>query len=264
MNNLIDLSNRNFDGEEYKTLRSEMEVRLTNIYNNGFTLVSVLLVFFSITLVFVAKILEIAMDENSIFGKAIAVDLAVILAISAFCAFPAFLTYAYSEKHYDNLRQICSIACYQKVFYEYPLLLNKQKPAIAWETFHADPNVSKAKWVGAEYVILSVMSLFLTSILGFALSLCCCIMSKQFFYEANLAGSIVFICIFLALLSALIIVLCILIKKTRQNTQTDRIIGEINEQYMDDYLKKAKAINLFNDEQIKKLIEELKTIDELK
>ncbi len=86
---LIDLHGKTFDTSEYEALRREMDYRVNVAYGHGFTLISVILVFFSAIFVFIAEILKMAMEPDSIFGVSIWYDLGVVFAISVFCPFPS-------------------------------------------------------------------------------------------------------------------------------------------------------------------------------
>ena len=112
---LIELRGKTFDTAEYEALRREMDYRVNVAYGHGFTLISVILVFFSAIFVFIAEILKMAMEPDSIFGVSIWYELGVVFAISVFCAVPVFIVNSFSVKYEDHLRQICNIAASQKV-----------------------------------------------------------------------------------------------------------------------------------------------------
>lgn len=150
---LIELRGKTFDTAEYEALRREMDYRVNVAYGHGFTLISVILVFFSAIFVFIAEILKMAMEPDSIFGVSIWYDLGVVFAISVFCAVPVFIVYSFSVKYEDNLRQICNIAAYQKVFHEYPSLIRREVSdqtvgVKGWEMLHCNPDVPQAKVIG--------------------------------------------------------------------------------------------------------------------
>lgn len=251
---LIDLRGRTFDTAEYEALRREMDYRVNVAYGHGFTLISVILVFFSAIFVFIAEILKMAMDPDSIFGISIWYDLGVVFAISVFCAVPVFIVYSFSVKYEDNLRQICNIAAYQKVFHECPSLIGKagSDPAAGvrgWEMLHCNPDVPQAKVIASEYVAISAVAVVLSAILWLALSVCSCVMRPQYFGSGQLAGSVAAVCVFFLLFAALEAWLFLLLRKTRNNTKGDEIIGRYSPDYTKQYLRKACCLSLLTSEQ---------------
>lgn len=265
MKNLIDLSGRNFNNDEYNALRQEINYRLNVIYSYGFSLVSVILVFFSMVLVFATKILEIIIDQNSIFGNSIYVDLTVIFVVTSFCALPVLLVYSYSVKYEDNLRQICNISAFQEVFFEYPsFLANKKDKITAWEFFHRTSSVPKAKMIALEYIAVSIISIILTFSLGLILCLCsCCTNSKIFFDSNHLIGSIITVCLFSILLIGVILALLALTFKIRDNTRSDKILKNYLNYYINIYLEYAKHYGILNKIQVHNFTKLSKEIEKI-
>ena len=216
---LIDLHGKTFDTSEYEALRREMDYRVNVAYGHGFTLISVILVFFSAIFVFIAEILKMAMEPDSIFGVSIWYDLGVVFAISVFCAVPVFIVYSFSVKYEDNLRQICNIAAYQKVFHEYPSLIRREVSdqtvgVKGWEMLHCNPDVPQAKVIASEYVAVSVVAVVLSTLLWLALSICSCVF--------------------------------LLLRKTCKNTKGDEVIGKYSPDYTKQYLCIACNLSLLS------------------
>lgn len=248
---LIELRGKTFDTAEYEALRREMDYRVNVAYGHGFTLISVILVFFSAIFVFIAEILKMAMEPDSIFGVSIWYDLGVVFAISVFCAVPVFIVYSFSVKYEDNLRQICNIAAYQKVFHEYPSLIRREVSdqtvgVKGWEMLHCNPDVPQAKVIASEYVAVSVVAVVLSTLLWLALSICSCVMRPQYFRNRQLAGSVAAICIFFLLFAAMETCLFLLLRKTCKNTKGDDVIGRYSPDYTKQYLCIACNLSLLS------------------
>lgn len=256
----INLSNRRFSANEYEALRQEMNFRLDVIYGHGFTLASVILIFFSLILVFVAEILKIVMQKDSIFGQFIYVDLMVIFSIACFSVSPVLLVFSFSVKYKDNLRQICNISAYQTVFFEFPSLLFEASSEdikggiIGWEFFQRDKDIPGAKWIASEYVAIAIMSLVLSVLLAISLTLCSCLTnSNRFFDSEHFVSSILTLSVVIILYIAIVVLIIFLIIKIRNNTFSDKIIQQFIPKYKNEYLDLAVKYHLFDSSQVKQL-----------
>lgn len=258
---IADLTGRTFGKDEYAALRHEQCLRLEMAYNHGFTLTSIILVFFSAIFVFVGVIFKLALKNESIIGKEISVDSLIVLAIVIFCLFPIFLIYYFSAKYEDNLRQVVSVGAYLRVFYEYPSILNRGKTdksdteILGWELFHCNSSVPKAKLISAEYIIISIASFVLGLSIGVALFGCAYLTNEHYYYAENLAASIAVICVFLILFMICLGVSVFTIMKIRKNTKTDTIMRNYSECYFDAYVNLAQEIGFLTEQQAKDLVQ---------
>lgn len=270
MNEKIDLSKKKFSEKEYEALRKEINFRLDVIYGHGFTLASVILIFFSLILVFVVEVLKMSMLDNSILGQYIWIDMMVILSIACFSAFPMLLVFAFSVKYKDNLRQICNISAYQTVFFEIPSLLSKASSEdikgtiIGWESFQRGQDKPSTTLIASEYVACAIMSFVLSILLWISLTLCSCLMNSNRYFDAeHLIGSIISLSIFFLVYMAIVVFLIILIIKIKNNTFGDQIMSQFSSQYKEEYLDLAVKYNLFDSPQIQQLKAALNNSDSL-
>lgn len=252
MKKYVDLSNAEFSDKEYSALREEISQRMNIVYNHGFTLASIILVFFSATLVFVGKIIEIAMSAGSIFGSTLFFDLSVVLAIAAFSGFPVLLVNRYSVKYEENLRQICNISAYQKIYYEYPSMLKRSESGkiLGWELLECNAEKKDTKVIGSEYVAISIMSLVLYVALSIALGICACIPQRTNWFSCEKAvASTIALCLFIAATVAIFVFYIRLTMKTSHNTNSEKIVEKYAMPYLEIHLQTAVDSGFLNEEE---------------
>lgn len=245
------IAGRSFSDEEYRMLRSEQNLRIEMINGHGFSVISFVLVFFSAIFVFVCEILKLACKETSVLGQNIWVDTVIVLAISILCLLPIFLVYCLSAKYEDALRQIVSVGAYCRVFYEFPSMIRdskENKNILAWEMFHCNSAVPKAKLFTSEYLLISIA----TAILSFAitLALICCSYIINGFFEDNVLNSVAALCVFIIVYGLSMSFAVYIIIKTRKNTQTDKIMAKYGNSYTEQYLEIAEKSEFLTIEEI--------------
>lgn len=248
----VDFKRRTFDDAEYSTLREEMIYRINVAYGHGFTLISVVLIYFSAIFLFIPDILSFAMEENSVFGQSMWFDFVFVFAIAASFTVPVFIVYAFSVRYEDNLRQICNLAAFQKVFHEFPSMLKSDdadKKIKAWELLHCNSNIPKAKVIALEYVAISVTSAVLSFFTGVLLAICISMMNSEFRNDPFNFGAV--ICFFSILMLALVIVASLCIGLTHKNTNGVKIIKKYSEKYTERYIKTALMFQLLSEDEEK-------------
>lgn len=175
----ISCKDKEFSRAEYESLRSEMNMRVSMGYSHGFTLATIMLVFWAAIFAFCKDLFDLATASDSIIGKSAIIDIPILLVIVFFCSIPCLLVYPFSVKYNDNIRQIVNIACFLRVFYEYPSLIRNEKKTeegkaqvIGWEMLHCNHNIPQGNMLALEYVIISIGSIILSFVLGFTLFAC--------------------------------------------------------------------------------------------
>ena len=251
--NDLDLHGRKFDDKEYECLRQELGSRLEMIHSHGFTLISIVLVFFSAMFVLVGGLLKLAVESKAVLGYNIITDSLICIAVVVLCAFPIPLVYCFSGKYEDNLRQIVSISEYQKVFFEYPTLIcdAKKTDVAAWELLHCNGSVPKAKIITGEYLAISIADLLVCVIAGIALLAFS--YSSKGYLTGNNGGNIATAIIAAVFFAAIICGLIYLTAKTRRNTDTLKIMGKYSKYYFEEYLNLAVKYNFYTKQQAQEL-----------
>ena len=252
----VDFKERTFDDAEYNTLREEMIYRINVAYGHGFTLISVILIYFSSIFLLIPDILSFAMEENSVFGQSMWFDYAFVFAISASFTVPVFIVYAFSVRYEDNLRQICNLAAFQEIFHEFPSMLKSDsadKKIKAWELIHCNPDIPKAKVIALEYVAISVISIILSILSGCLLAICSCIMNPE--YQNGPLNYSAVICVFLILLLTLEAAAGLCVWLTIKNTNGAKIIKQYSAKYTERYLRTAQTFQLLSENEVNVFID---------
>lgn len=263
----INCANKKFSDDEFKTLRNEQEMRIKMVFSQGFTLAGIVLVFWAAIFAFCKDLLDIINTENSIIGKSAIIDCVIALVIIFFCSVPTLLTFSFSVKYHDNIRQIVSIANYIRVFYEYPTLIaknseisendkNEKTEILGWETLHCNHNIPHGKYLAYEYNIIAAGSTILTIIFTIALFSCLIglpfINESHIYIEGNFSIFIFIIGLLISLfyISFLIFILC----KSRKNVNVDKLFKLYGKIYFEIYVEQAEEIGLIGEEQKKNLL----------
>ncbi len=257
--NFDGLKDRQFSETEYQALRQEQNLRIEMIYTHGFTLASLVLVFFSAIFVFVGNICELSLNNCPVLSQNIWIDSVISFVVSVFCLLPVALVFCFSAKNEDNLRQIISCAAYQKVFFEFPSLLSKKikdgkdTGILGWEMLHCQQKIPKAKFIAAEYFVIAIASIILSLFLGLALCLYSYFSNDYYSNSLNVINSALCITLFSLLFITLIGISVWLTVKIRKNTNSDNIIKKYGESYFHKYVELARNLGFLTDEQIENL-----------
>ncbi len=245
---MFDLKDKTFSIDEYKTLRSEQNVRIEIINDHSFKINNFVMVFYAAVIAILGVCFDFIGNENTIFGRYIVIEFIISLILTVFTSIPIFMLYTFSGKYNDNLRQIVSISTYQKIFFELPSLKAKGQNILGWEFFHDHPEVPKAKLFAKEYTILSITAIFCTALVSICLSASGFFLNKYFkdgYNNPNLAAVIVFYVLLLGYIGYMII---LAIKITR-NTDSEKLIGEFVQEQTNYYLEIAKKSNYLTEQE---------------
>ena len=152
MKKTFELSGENcfHDKAEYIRLHDELFKRMEWLFSQGYTLVSMVAVFWSITLSVLGTFLTNRLPSSSPF--VFFIPLLVVFLVGL----PAILVFPFSVKYQDSLRTVVSLAAYLRVFYELPSMLKKktyeknrngekQHAIYAWETLHCDTHFERTR-----------------------------------------------------------------------------------------------------------------------
>ncbi|MBE6702002.1 MAG: hypothetical protein E7585_01125 [Ruminococcaceae bacterium] len=167
----IDCKEYTYNADEYERLYEELLKRMEWLFSHGYTLVSMVAVFWSITLSVLGAFLSSELASNSPFTFLI--PFLTVLLVGA----PAIFVYPFSVKYQDNVRTVASLGAYFRVFYELPSILKKtgyaknkngdmEHKVFAWETLHCDTHYERTGGFGAEYIIISSAALVLSLTTG--------------------------------------------------------------------------------------------------
>lgn len=167
------------DMTEYVRLNNELTSRMDKFFSQGYTLVSIIAVIWSLTLGGAVAWVS-GLNNIKDFGGCYAVFAStVILGIVFTLLFgiPIFLVSPFAVKNHDHFRAVSSLSAYIKVFFEYPSIaldLKSEKhdshtdgrgQKIAWELNHREAKVAKfADHFNSEYLYVSSFSLLLSFI----------------------------------------------------------------------------------------------------
>lgn len=164
--------------QEYNRVNTEIQKRINMIFSHGFTLISTIAIFLTLTM----TLLGISIGEAKIFMLNDRYqNMWKLLFLGGFMtmlfAVPSFLVLPFAVKNHDNLREISNLSAYVKVFYDLPSLLGKRMIAknekaivcSAWETIHCEVDIPNVKLFNIEYKIITILSILFSITLGIAI-----------------------------------------------------------------------------------------------
>lgn len=240
---------------DYDRVCKELLDRIDKAFSQGHQLVSMILVYWA----------AIFAGLMGAFGKDIWLKLyympvfpLVVAALSLLPLVPILLILPYTVKFYDHMRCLTSCVAYIRVFYELPHMLHKKDAAIAasWETVHVNFKFPFVKKIASEYRTISGFSLIL-SIVTFSAS------NVVVFKSSN---NYIIPCICLVLMLAFYIWFYFqYMRPIYIYTDTAIFFGTYAEMFLNEYLQRAKYLNLLVDEDIKaykKYCEDFKRFDQ--
>ena len=263
----ISCKDKEFSRAEYESLRSEMNMRVNMAYAHGFTLATIMLVFWAAIFAFCKDLFDLATASDSIIGKSAIIDIIIVFAVVFFCSIPCLLVYPFSVKYNDNIRQIVNIASYLRVFYEYPSMIRKEKKTeegtaqvIGWEVLHCNHNIPKGNMLAFEYVIIAIGSIVLSTILGIALFGCIFGSTKLFespeHYLITQPAVSYSICILGAVLCAGYLgFLYRVARLCRKHVKIDDLFEKFGKKYFEVYLQEAIDLKILSQDEAAELKE---------
>lgn len=236
---MIDIKGKKFDEIEYSALRSEQNMRIEMINEQGFKINSFIFTFYSALIAMLGFCFSFAGKDNTIFGKCIFIELLISTALTVFTSLPLYILLAFSGKYNDNLSQIVSISVYQKIFFELSSLTRKvSEKLLGWEFLHNNLDNSNVKSFDKEFKLLSIATVICITVISIAMSGAGFFLNRYFaqgMLNANLAAVIVYY----ILLAAYIGYMIYLAVKIVRNTNSKKLLNEFNNNHVKDYLDKA-------------------------
>lgn len=255
-NDIISFEGKIFSEEEFRTLRSEQDMRIKMVFSNGYTLAGIILVFWAALFTLCKDLIEIANANNSLIGKSALMDCAITLGIVVFCSIPALLAFAFSIKYHDNIRQIVSIANYIRVYHEYPSMIRKTQNTdekkcgiFGWEVLHCNHEIPNGKFIAYEYGIIAIASLIMSMLLGGALFACVWGIpiggQLPAYREGHAALTVIIISVIIGILYILFVL--VLVVCCIKNISVDKLFAKYGSIYFDEYVEHAVAVGLITE-----------------
>lgn len=235
---------------DYDRVVKEQMQRIDYAYNGSKSLLTMFIAFWSIPTAILAFIfggVEITADVHL---------LNVIMLIFSILSFSlVYCSYIFSCKQHDNIYQVCSLACYNKVFYEYPKILqyksNKEgtvnnEEFLGWEALHVAQDLARDIGFVKEYYITAIVSSILCAIFDTALSVF--IFTRPIFTDTwtNIL-TIIIVCICVTTLAVCMIYSC----KIRKNSNIKKMFVKFHEKFTMEYISKAIELNILTKDEAK-------------
>ena len=221
--------------EEYKRIYAENLQRIKSLFSQGYSLLTVICAIWTLT---VSVCLSLA--EKQVIDLGNGSTSFYIIALMFLLGLPIFISFPLSVRQHDNLRAICSLSAYTKVFFEMPSIVRKEKCLFAWETAHCDSKLSKTTFFNFEYILIVIVSNLFTLICGF-LSIVNSIFSKNI---TLMIVTFVAVTLFQFLLIFLSVSIC-------KNAKTKHHIDDYSKKYLNIYLELASELGFATEEEIK-------------
>ncbi len=225
---------------DYDRVVKEQMQRIDYAYNGSKSLLTMFIAFWSIPTAILAFIFG---------GNKIAEDihlLNVIMLIFSILSFSlVYCSYIFSCKQYDNIHQICSLACFNKVFYEYPKILQyKNKTAsnedvLGWESLHSELDFKHNIGANNEYHVVAIISSILCAIFDTALSVF--IFTRPICIDTwTTFLTITIVCLCVIILGVCGVFSC----KTLRNSNIKKMFEDFPKKFTEEYILRAIELNI--------------------
>lgn len=232
--------------EEYNSLRSEINLHIEHAYKQGFTLASIILVYFAAIFAFYYDLRTVITTSNTYTGLLIAFVVVIL------CGIPTLIIYPFSIKFHDNIRAITCIATYCRVFHEYPSMISHSNKKIkefkSWELIHCNSMIPNGNWIAFEYHIISAFAIVLTIVLG-CIS-CISVTGFNFMDAWHIIGGIILVLLSLLYIAFLIVVFC----KSLKNLKLAKLCAAYENLFFTAYKQEAIDIGLLSQEEASELV----------
>lgn len=155
-----------FSENEYISIRTELIERIRLLNSQSFTVLATVISFWTVGFTFKAQVLE------KVYSLDIIQQIIINFLSALIFLIPLFLFTPLSAKSGENLSQIASLSAYIKVFFDYPVVVDKENKN--WETSNnllSNSNVDRGKesnfmkLYNEDYTILSIISFIIYNIL---------------------------------------------------------------------------------------------------
>lgn len=239
---------------EYERVNQENQKRIEMVFSQGYTLVSMVAVFWSFT------VTALGFTFEKTYVYTVSENMWQLFLIGSFMttlfAVPAFLIVPFSVKYHDNLRGICSLCTYIRVFYDLPSLLGKREKIIkdkndltstkyhvvtAWETIHCEVSIPNKKLFSIEYKIIAILALCLSLAMGIAVII---LLSKAICYQINIIWLIIFLILFITLFGFETNSL----KNVLKYSESDNSLAAYTQVYLQKYLQDAVDLGIITED----------------
>lgn len=228
---------------DYNRVKKEEIQRIEYAYNGSKTLFTMFIAFWSIP----TTILAFIFGGNSINEDIYLLNV-VMLIFSTLSFSLVWCAYVFSCKQYDNIYQVCSLACFNKVFYEYPKILQyknyKNRTAsnedfLGWESLHSKLDFKHNIGANREYLFIAIASSALCFIFDLALSVF--IFTRPIFMDSWTR----FLIIFIVCLCVILLGLCMLFSfKTLRISNIKKMFEEFSNKFTEEYILRAIELNI--------------------
>ncbi len=254
----INCKGKLYSEHEYAFLRDEQNRRLEMAYTHGFTVATIVLVFWAAIFAFCGNLYDMTIGSESIFGRMMWIDCIVTFVIILFCSVPALIMVPFAVRYHDNIRVIINIGAYKKLFYEYPSLIKAKEETgnsdslkvYSWELLHCNRVIPKGNWIAYEYFLIALFTVVLSVILGVVLFACIFFIPHEYHNSpVNWVIGIAFVIGAVVYIGYLIICTVRVYKHVRVNKFFE-IYGDL---YFNAYVAEAKAIGLITPSEAREL-----------
>ncbi len=246
---MCDLFDKKFGVEEYESLRSEQNLRIEMINEQGFKINSFVIAFYSAVIAILGFCFNFIGEGNTIFGQCIFVEFVISLLLTLFASIPIYMLSAFSGKYNDNLSQIVSISLYQQIFFELPSLTSKENEKLfGWEFLHNKLDNSKIKLFNKEYKILSIVAVGCTLVISLVMSGAGFFLNS-YFAQGALNANLAAVIVYYTFLAAYIGFMIFLAVKIIKSTESTKLIIQFNEKHKTHYLNKAVEIKFITEQE---------------
>ena len=239
---------------DYNRVVKEQMQRIDYAYNGSKTLLTMFIAFWSVPTAMLAFIFG---------GNKITEDvylLNVIMLIFSTLSFSlVWCAYVFSCKQYDNIYQVCSLACFNKVFYEYPKILKcknakvgtaSNEDFLGWEALRSELDFKHNIGFNKEYCVIAIISSLLCFIFDVAISVF--IFTRQSFTGLwTMILTIAIICSCFLMLG-----ICVFfIRKTLNNSNISTMFKKFHEKFTKDYVSKAVELHILTKDEAEMCLE---------
>lgn len=240
---------------EYERVNQENQKRIEMVFSQGYTLVSMVAVFWSFT------VTALGFTFEKTYVYTVSENMWQLFLIGSFMtilfAVPAFLILPFSVKYHDNLRGICSLCTYLRVFYDLPSLLGKKvrtdtdgkkyQVVTAWETIHCEVKIPNTKLFSLEYKIIAILALCLSAAMGIAILT---LLSNAVFNKQNftLKYNNIWLLLFFVLFIVLIVLEIISLTKVTKYSESDNSLAAYTQIYLQKYLRDAVDLGIITED----------------
>lgn len=225
---------------EYQSLRDELRMRIEALGAHNLTALTIVIAIWALGASIVGSAFNENISETQRYGL-------LILQAVIFAA-PMFFLAPFSLKNADHFRQITSISCYIRVFYELPFSLRKDTRFFGWESLNQPVQKEPCGWIeklikhlfNREYLIMGGLSICLYGFMAFL------ILSQARQENANLfAISIGTVAVF-----SLLMIIGLIILFSSSNTNS--LVNKHSQGCLNYYLEKAIEMKIIKEEEKQK------------